>query len=67
MKSKAASFEEETDYDRCNALIRDGLKELAAIHKENKAADAEIRELRSATRKTLDRIRQNLEYVEAAR
>ena len=51
--------------DQCDALIRDGLKELTAIHKANKTEDAEIRGLQAATRKKLDRICQNLKHVEA--
>jgi len=68
MKTKPARFQGETaDEPPFRAVIREGLKELAAIHKENKAADAEIRRLQTSTRKKLDRIRQNLQYVQAGR
>jgi hypothetical protein len=56
-----------TDESRFLALIRKGLKELTEIRRLNKATDAEIRRLQASTRKKLDRIEENLEYVEAAR
>lgn len=48
-------------------VIAAAAKELAAIRKANKALDAEIRRLRSSTRKSLDRIEENLRHVEAVR
>jgi hypothetical protein len=59
--------ENETEAAQNSTLIREGLKELASIHKANKVTDAEIRRLQTSTRKKLDRIRQNLRYVQAAR
>ena len=47
--------------------LRGCLDELALIRKVNRTADAEIRQLRAATRKKFDRIRENLRHVEATR
>ena len=47
-------------------FFRESLRELAALHRANKADDAEIRRLQSSTRKKLDRIRENLSHVQAA-
>ena len=47
--------------------LRGHLEELTLIRKVNRTADAEIRQLRVATRKKFDRIRENLRHVEAAR
>jgi hypothetical protein len=49
------------------AQLRGYLDELTLIRKANRSADAEIRQLRSATRKKFDRIRENLRHVEATR
>ena len=49
------------------AQLRGHLEELTLIRKVNRATDAEIRQLRTATRKKFDRIRENLRHVEAAR
>ena len=49
------------------AQLRGYLEELTLIRKVNRTADAEIRQLRAATRKKFDRIRENLRHVEAAR
>ncbi|MEK7685848.1 MAG: hypothetical protein AAB466_10540 [Verrucomicrobiota bacterium] len=59
--------EAEADASGYSALIKEGLKELAVIHKANKATDLEIRRLQASTRKKLNRIRENLRYVHAAR
>ena len=49
------------------AQLRGCLEELTLIRKVNRIADAEIRQLRVATRKKFDRIRENLRHVETAR
>ena len=49
------------------AFFRESLRELSAIHRANRSDDAEIRKLQSSTRKKLDRIWENLGYVQAAR
>ncbi len=49
------------------AQLRGYLEELTLIRKANRTAAAEIRQLRVATRKKFDRIRENLRHVEAAR
>lgn len=49
------------------AQLRGCLEELTLIRKVNRTTDAEIRQLRTATRKKFDRIRENLRHVEAAR
>ena len=56
-----------TDEVEFSALIKEGFEELATIHKANKVTDAEIRRLQMSTRKKLDRIRENLRFVQAAR
>jgi hypothetical protein len=48
-------------------LLRDSIKELAALHKENDAMSTEIRKLQVSTRKKLDRIEENLRHVQASR
>jgi len=50
-----------------STLIKAAMRELASIRKANKATDAEIRRLKTSTRKKLSRIQQNLRYVEAVR
>jgi hypothetical protein len=66
MKTKAATTSETNgDCGELAAFLRASLKELTAIHRANKAADAEIRKLQSSTRKKLDRIWENLRYVQA--
>jgi hypothetical protein len=49
------------------AQIRGYLDELTLIRKANRATDVEIRQLRAATRKKFERIRENLRHVEATR
>ena len=49
------------------AQLRGCLEELTLIRKANRATDTEIRQLRAATRKKFDRIRENLRHVEATR
>jgi|GEM_PF-2421010 len=49
------------------AQLRSCLDELALVRKANRATDMEIRQLRAATRKKFDRIRENLRHVEATR
>lgn len=66
MKSITAQ-DTEADASRQLALIKEGLKELAVIHKANQATDVEIRRLQASTRKKLNRIREDLRYVQAAR
>ena len=41
------------------------MREMAALHRANKADDAEIRRLQISTRKKLDRIRETLRHVQA--
>ncbi len=66
MKAKAAvTLETSGDSGELTAFLRASLKELTAIHRANKAADTEIRKLQSSTRKKLDRIWENLRYVQA--
>jgi hypothetical protein len=48
-------------------LLTEGLKELSELRRKNQKLNAEIARLRASTRKTLDRIGQELEYVQAAR
>ena len=68
MKTKAPAVQtSNADESRFAALIKRGLKELTEIHKANKVTDAEIRRLQASTRKKLNRIEENLRYVEAAR
>ncbi|HWF18274.1 MAG TPA: hypothetical protein VG754_03360 [Verrucomicrobiae bacterium] len=65
MKTKAATASKfNGDFGEYAVIIRDGLKELAAIHRANKTDDAEIRRLQSSTRKKLDRIWKNLRHVQ---
>jgi hypothetical protein len=52
---------------RFAAQLRNCLDELALVRKANRVTDIEIRQLRAATRKKLDRIRENLRHVEATR
>ena len=67
MKTKALTISEmEEKPSGFTAFFRESLRELTAIHRANKADDAEIRRLQSSTRKKLDRIRENLSHVQAA-
>jgi hypothetical protein len=50
-----------------STVIKAAMRELASIRKANKTADAEIRRLRTSTRKRLTRIQENLRHVEATR
>ena len=59
--------ETEADVSGYLGALNTAMKELSAIRKANKTTDAEIRRLRSSTRKKLGRIRENLHHVEAAR
>jgi hypothetical protein len=45
-------------------FFRASLRELTALHRANKADDAEIRRLQTSTRKKLDRIRENLSQLQ---
>jgi len=68
MKTKAIAIDNACKDDvRISTLMKEGLEELAAIRKENRALDAEIRRLGAATRKKLGRIRDNLRHVQATR
>lgn len=66
MSTKAeAVFEEQlAPYAK---VIAAAAKELSSIRKANKVLDAEIRRLEASTRKSLDRIQDNLRHVEATR
>jgi hypothetical protein len=67
MKTKVATISENgAEETKFSAFFRSSMREMAALHRANKASDAEIRRLQTATRKTLDRIRQNLRHVQAA-
>ena len=67
MKTKALAISDaEETPSGFSTFFRESLRELTAIHRANKADDAEIRRLQSSTRKKLDRIRQNLSHVQAA-
>ena len=48
-------------------VLDTAMKELSDIRKANKATDAQIRRLRTSTRKKLSRIRENLHRVETTR
>jgi hypothetical protein len=50
-----------------STVIQAALRELSGIRKANKATDAEIRRLRTSTRRKLGRIQENLRQVEAVR
>jgi len=66
MKTKAAMISENGATAEFTASLRASLRELARLHRANKADDAEIRRLQSLTRKKLDRIWENLGHVQAA-
>lgn len=67
MKMKAATIlENGADKTKFSALFRATMREMTALHRANKASDAEIRRLQSSTRKKLDRIWENLGHVQAA-
>jgi hypothetical protein len=66
MKIKAATISENGEgATEFSAFMRASLRELTTLHRANKVADAEIRRLQISTRKTLDRIRENLGHVQA--
>ena len=68
MKPKTMMIPEAgTDEVEFSTLIKEGLEELATIHKANKVTDAKVRRLQMSTRKKLGRIRENLRFVQAAR
>jgi hypothetical protein len=68
MKAAATFPRSETPVDaQFAAQLRGCLEELTLIRKVNRTTDAEIRQLRAATRKKFDRIRENLRQVEATR
>jgi hypothetical protein len=48
-------------------LIKSATREITDIRKDNQSSDIEIRRLQAATRKKLNRIRENLRHVETAR
>ena len=50
-----------------STVIQAALRELSGIRKANKATDAEIRRLKTSTRKKLCRIQENLRHLEAVR
>lgn len=50
-----------------SAVVKAAMRELLGIRKANKKTDAEIRRLRTSTRKKLCRIQENLRHVEAVR
>lgn len=67
MKTKALTISEMKEKTSgFSVFFRESLRELTALHRANKADDAEIRRLQSSTRKKLDRIRENLSHVQAA-
>ena len=67
MKIKAATITENgAEEAKFSTFFRSSMREMAALHRANKASDLEIRRLQTATRKTLDRISQNLRHVQAA-
>ena len=55
------------DAAKFTAFLRAANREMAAIHRANKASDLEIRRLQISTRKILDRIQESLRHVQAAR
>ena len=65
-KTKAATILENGVTAGFTALFRASVRELAALHRANKADDVEIRRLQGSTRKKLERIRENLGHVQAA-
>jgi len=66
MKTKAATISGNgTDEATFSAFFRASMREMAALHRANKADDAEIRRLQISTRKKLDRIRETLRHVQA--
>ena len=48
-------------------VLNAAMKELSEIRKANKTTDAQIRRVRTSTRKKLSRIRENLHRVETIR
>jgi hypothetical protein len=66
MKIKAAMISENgAEETKFSAFFRSSMREMAALHRANKASDAEIRRLQVSTRKKLDRIWENLRHVQA--
>ena len=66
MKTKAATISwNGTDEATFGTFFRASMREMAALHRANKADDAEIRRLQISTRKKLDRIRETLRHVQA--
>jgi len=64
MKTAVLDREETEEFSKA---LRNALKEAAELHRENRKLDAEIVKLRASTRRTIERIHQELEYVKAAR
>jgi hypothetical protein len=58
---------EEDEMAKFKRMLSEALKEAAGLRRENRKLDAEIARLRESTRKTIDRIDQELKYVQAAR
>lgn len=66
MKLKAAMISENSvEETRFSVFFRASMREMAALHRANKASDAEIRRLQISTRKKLDRIQEILHHVQA--
>ena len=66
MKIKAATISENgAEEAKFSVFFRSSMREMAELHRANKADDAEIRRLQISTRKKLDRIRENLRHVQA--
>lgn len=64
MKTAALDPVETEEFSK---VLDDVLKEAAELHRENRRLDNRIAKLRASTRKTIERIRQELDYVKAAR
>ena len=63
----AIARETEADVSGYLGALNTAVKEFSQIRQANQTTDAEIRRLRTSTRKKLGRIRENLDRVEAAR
>jgi hypothetical protein len=66
VKTKSTAVETPGMAEEFASYFRASLRELSALHRANKADEAEIRRLQSSTRKKLDRIRENLGHAQAA-
>jgi hypothetical protein len=68
MKTATATFNgDKAGMADLSTVIKAAIRELSGIRKANKVTDAEIRRLRTSTRKKLCRIQENLRHVEAVR